>query len=107
MKSLLIFISLVLAIGVSFYRAMVFMFFFNWFVVTAFNLPTIGYWMALALITTVSVMRAKGISNALLHYEKINMNDEEKSSVEIANTLGVFAALNFALFIGWLIQLNM
>ena len=107
MKSLLIFISLVLAIGVSFYRAMVFMFFFNWFVVTAFNLPTIGYWMAFALIITVGVLRVKGTSRSLLHYESKKMNDEEKSSIEIANTLGIFVALNFALFIGWLIQLNM
>ena len=106
MKSLLSFISLVLAIGVSFYQAMVFMFFFNWFVVTTFNLPVIGYWTSFALIITVGVLRTKGINKALLHYEKKNMGDEEKHTMEIANTLGVFVALNFALFVGWLIQLN-
>jgi len=107
MKGLMSFISLVLGIGVGLYKAMVFMFLFNWFVVTTFNLSIIGYWMSFALIITVGVLRIKGIHRSLLHYESKKMNDEEKHTMEIANTLGVFVGLNVALFIGWLIQLNM
>jgi hypothetical protein len=106
MKTLMGYVQFFLAMGIGFYKALVFMLFFNWFVATSFGLPIIGYWLSYALLMTTNILIFKGTNKSLLHYENKNMNDEDKWTLEIANTLSLFIALNLALFIGWLIHLN-
>lgn len=107
MKNIENFLVSILSIGGGFYKALVFMFMYNWFISTTFELPSISYWLSYALILTIGTLRLKGVSVALVHYEQEKIGDEERFGMRVGNIIGQLVVLTLSLFVGWIIYLNM
>lgn len=99
------FTSMILGVVTKLYQALVFMFLYNWFLVTTFGLPTIGYLLSLALLLTFGVIGLKN-NKSSMHYELDNIKDKEKTPIGMGLIVGKIIALTVILLIGWLIKLN-
>lgn len=101
MKMLL---NIVLNTTGGFFRAFVFLKFFNWFVAPQFNLDQLNFWAAYAAILTINILRMK--SNVVeIHYRKKHEDTAYWINQDLIKSFSMIAALSFVLFVGWIATL--
>lgn len=85
----------------GFFRAFVFLKFFNWFVSPQFNLDQLNFWAAYAAILTINILRMK--SNVVeIHYRKKHEDTSYWINQDLIKSASMIIALTFVLLVGWI-----
>lgn len=106
MNSWMSIVTGILGVGVSLYRVLVFMFLYNWFIVTVFGLPEISFWISFILIMTLNILFSNQTHRSLIHYAINNIKKEEAWVYDLGYIFGNFVAYSLMWLIGWIIYLN-
>lgn len=84
----------------GFFRAFVFLKFFNWFVAPQFDLGQLNFWPAYAAILTFNILRMK--SNVVeIHYRKKHEDTAYWTKQDLIKSASMIIALTFVLLVGW------
>lgn len=90
----------------SFYRALVVMSFFNWFIASSLGLSQLGFWLTFVMILTFNIVRLKPNVIAV-HYQDKNETRSFWAMEEIKASLAMSVALSLILLIGWIVKLSL
>lgn len=105
MKSMFNVLITTLNIGANLYKALVFMFLYNWFIASTLNVNEINYLISIALVLTVNILLGRSADAILIHYIYKDMTDEEKIGYSLGSLVGRFIGLTIAWLVGLVIYL--
>lgn len=86
------------------YKALVFMYLYNWFISTLFSLPELNFLMSLGILLIVDLLNERNYIMEM-HYIDSNIDKEERVIYNAGILIGKLIVYSLIWLIGWTIHL--
>lgn len=98
------YLSLILNLLVLAYKGMAFKLLWSWFITPTFGLVEISFWTALGIVFVINLLVMKAPHAALVHYQGINMDEDQVVAIELVKDVTKALAVTLLLVFGFLIH---
>lgn len=91
-------------VAIMMYKPLVFMYMFNWFVSSTFDLQEIGYFISFGITLTFGLLKGNAIDESAYHYRENHISDNDKKTYRLTRPIAMIVSISMIFGLAWVIQ---